>query len=88
MATVPMAHTLLLAGTLFALGLTGLPVRHKILFILMSLEVMLNATGLSFVPAGARWEQANNQVVLFLSYPWRRQRPRWVWRSCSKSTTA
>lgn len=59
MATLLMAHALLLAGTLFALGLTGLLVPHNILLILMSLEVMLNAAGLSFVAVGARREQVN-----------------------------
>jgi NADH-quinone oxidoreductase subunit K len=29
----------------------------------MSLEVMLNAAGLAFVVAGARWQQPDGQVV-------------------------
>ena len=29
----------------------------------MSLEVMLNASGLAFVVAGSRWQQADGQVV-------------------------
>jgi NADH-quinone oxidoreductase subunit K len=29
----------------------------------MSLEVMLNAAGLAFVVAGARWQQADGQVM-------------------------
>ena len=29
----------------------------------MSLEVMLNSAGLAFVVAGARWHQADGQVV-------------------------
>jgi NADH-quinone oxidoreductase subunit K len=29
----------------------------------MSLEVMLNAAGLAFVAAGARWHQADGQVM-------------------------
>jgi NADH-quinone oxidoreductase subunit K len=52
-----------LAGVLFALGLLGVLVRRNIIFILMSLEVMLNAAGLAFVVAGARWAQADGQVV-------------------------
>ncbi len=63
MATVPMMDALLVAGILFALGVTGLLVRRNILFILMSLEVMLNAAGLAFVAAGARWGQTDGQVV-------------------------
>ena len=54
---------LLLAAVLFALGLAGLLVRRNIVFILMSLEVMLNASGLAFVAAGQKWQQADGQVV-------------------------
>ena len=41
----------------------GLLVRRNLLFILMSLEVMLNAAGLAFVVAASRWGQADGQVV-------------------------
>jgi NADH-quinone oxidoreductase subunit K len=34
-----------------------------LIFVLMSLEVMLNAAGLAFVVAGSRWHQADGQVV-------------------------
>jgi NADH-quinone oxidoreductase subunit K len=63
MASVPMHQGLLLAGILFALGLTGLLVRRNVIFILMSLEIMLNAAGLAFVVAGSRWGQADGQIV-------------------------
>ena len=48
---------------MFALGLTGLLVRRNMIFILMSLEIMLNAAGLAFVVAGSRWGQADGQIV-------------------------
>lgn len=53
----------LLAGVLFALGLIGVLVRRNIIFVLMSIEVMLNAAGLAFVVAGAQWGQPDGQVV-------------------------
>jgi NADH-quinone oxidoreductase subunit K len=53
----------MLAGILFALGVIGLLVRRNLIFILMSLEIMLNAAGLAFVTAGARWAQADGQVM-------------------------
>lgn len=53
----------MLASVLFALGLIGLLVRRNIIFMLMSIEIMLNAAGLAFVVAGARWEQADGQVM-------------------------
>jgi NADH-quinone oxidoreductase subunit K len=55
---------LLLAGVLFALGLIGLLVRRNVIFMLMSIEIMLNAAGLAFVVAGSRWGQADGQVML------------------------
>lgn len=66
MTGIPMEHGLALAGTLFSIGLIGLMVRRNILFILMSLEVMMNATALAFVVAGARWGQADGQVMFIL----------------------
>jgi len=54
---------LLLATILFALGLIGLLVRRNLIFILMSIEVMLNAAGLAFVAAGAQWGQPDGQVM-------------------------
>jgi NADH-quinone oxidoreductase subunit K len=58
-----MEHGLFLAGLLFALGLMGLLVRRNVLFMLISVEVMLNAAGLAFVVAGMRWGQAEGQVM-------------------------
>ena len=58
-----MEHGLLLAGALFSLGLVGLLVRRNILFILMSVEIMMNAAALAFVMAGARWHQADGQIM-------------------------
>ena len=63
MAVVPMEHGLLLAGGLFVLGLVGVLVRRNIVFILMSIEIMLNAAGLAFVVAGSRWQQPDGQVM-------------------------
>lgn len=66
MSAIPMEHGLALAGLLFSLGLLGLMVRRNILFVLMSLEVMMNATALAFVVAGSRWVQADGQVMFIL----------------------
>ncbi len=65
MAAVPMEHGLMLAAVLFGLGLTGVLVRRNIIFVLLSLEIMLNAAALAFVVAGAHWGQADGQVMFF-----------------------
>ena len=60
---IPLEHGLLLAGALFVLGLIGVMVRRNIIFMLLSIEIMLNAAGLAFVVAGARWGQPDGQVM-------------------------
>ncbi len=61
-----MEHGLVVAGVLFCLGLTGLMVRRNLLFMLMSIEIMMNAAALAFVVAGSRWAQADGQVMYIL----------------------
>ncbi len=63
MASIPMEHGLILAAVLFLLGLGGLLARRNLLFILLSIEIMLNAAGLAFVVAGSRWAQADGQIM-------------------------
>lgn len=60
---VPVEHVLVLATALFLLGLTGVLVRRNILFLLMSLEIMMNACGLALVVAGQRWAEADGQIM-------------------------
>jgi NADH-quinone oxidoreductase subunit K len=55
-----------LALMLFLLGMVGLLARRGLVFVLMSIEIMLNAAGLLFVTAGARWGDADGQVMFIL----------------------
>lgn len=64
--TVPLEHGLILAATLFSLGLLGVMVRRNIIFILLSLEIMMNATGLAFVMVGAHYGEADGQIMFML----------------------
>ena len=66
MTTIPLDHALMLAAILFALGVAGVLMRRNIVFVLMSLEVVLNAAGLAFVAAGARWGEPDGQVMFVL----------------------
>ncbi len=63
MDMVPAQHGLILSGILFALGVVGLLARRNVIYMLMSIEVMLNAAGLAFVAAAARWAQPDGQVM-------------------------
>jgi NADH-quinone oxidoreductase subunit K len=64
--SIPLDHVLLLSALLFICGLLGLMMRRNIIFILVSLEVMLNSSAVAFVAAGARWGQADGQIVFML----------------------
>lgn len=50
---IPLTHGLILAAILFVTGLTGLVIRRNLLFMLIGLEIMINASALAFVVAGA-----------------------------------
>ncbi len=63
MTEVPLTHGLIVAGVLFGLGVLGVLARRNLIVVLMSIEVMLNAAGLAFVLAGARWMQTDGQVM-------------------------
>ena len=66
MAEVPLEHGLWLAMALFALGLLTLLTRRNIIFMLLGIEIMLNAAGLAFVLGGASWGQPDGQVMFIL----------------------
>lgn len=65
MMSTPIATeiVMLLAGLLFVLGIVGVIIRKNIIFMLLSVEIMLNAAGLAFVAAGSRWVQPDGQVM-------------------------
>jgi NADH-quinone oxidoreductase subunit K len=66
MTPLPIMEGMLLAAALFVLGLLGVLVRRNILFMLLSLEIMLNAAGLAFIVAGARWGQPDGQAMFLV----------------------
>jgi NADH-quinone oxidoreductase subunit K len=66
MSPATLQFTLLLAGILFSLGLLGVLVRRNLLFVLMSIEIMINAAALAFVAAGSRWGEPDGQVMFLM----------------------
>lgn len=62
-AGIPIEHGMALAAILFLIGLVGVVARRNALFILFSVEIMLNASGLAFICAGSLWAQADGQVM-------------------------
>ena len=65
MADVSMMTGLILAGILFIIGLVGVLARRDIIFILLSIEIMLNACGLAFIVVGSALNQPDGQVMYF-----------------------
>ena len=63
MKNLPVEAGLILAGILFMLGLISVLIRRNIIFMLISVEIMLNAAGLAFIVAGARWGQPDGQAM-------------------------
>jgi NADH-quinone oxidoreductase subunit K len=54
---------MILAAILFMLGIAGVIIRKNIIFMLLSVEIMLNASGLAFIAAGAKWAQPDGQIM-------------------------
>lgn len=60
---IPVSHALMLCAILFAIGLVGVMARRNVLFMLMSLEIMMNSTALAFVIGGNIWGSPDGQVM-------------------------
>ncbi len=52
------------AAALFLIGMAGVMLRRDLLYVLMSLEIMINAAALAFIVAAARWHQPDGQVMV------------------------
>ena len=65
MAEINMMTGLVVAGILFGLGLIGVLVRRNIIFIILSIEIMLNACGLAFIVVGYTLKQPDGQAMYF-----------------------
>jgi len=64
---VPLELYQILAGVLFAIGVTGVLFRRNILVIFMCVELMLNAANISLVAFGRSLGSMDGQVVVFFA---------------------
>lgn len=62
-SSVPIEAGLIVAGILFMLGMISVLIRRNVIFMLISVEIMLNAAGMAFIVAGSKWMQADGQVM-------------------------
>ena len=67
MATIPLQHGLILAGILFSLGFIGVITRRNIFFMLLAVEIMLNAVNLTFVAFADALDDIGGQVYVFFT---------------------
>ena len=61
--SIPLTQGMLLAGVLFAFGLIGLLVRRNLIFMLMSVEIMMNAANINLVAFSHYLESMAGQLV-------------------------
>lgn len=59
-------HFLIVSGLMFVIGALGVLVRHNIIVILLSVEIMLNAANLSFVTFSKMHGDIGGQVISLL----------------------
>ncbi|MBE0597201.1 MAG: NADH-quinone oxidoreductase subunit NuoK [Desulfuromonadales bacterium] len=64
---VPMSHILIFSALMFFLGFACVLARRNLIMILIGVEIMLNAVGVTLVGASALWRQVDGQIfVIFL----------------------
>lgn len=64
---VPAHHALIVSAILFVIGLVGVMARRNVLFMLMSLEIMMNSAALAFVVGVICGARQTGRLCLFLS---------------------
>ena len=62
---IPLSWYLILAATLFLLGMLGFFVKRNVISLLLSVEIMLNAVNLTFVAFSSRNGQISGQIFVF-----------------------
>ncbi len=64
---VPLSYYLILSGFVFLTGVVGVLIRRNIIVILLSVELMLNATNINFVAFSEYFHNVAGQVFVFFA---------------------
>ncbi len=64
---VPISYYVVLSGLVFLIGLVGVLTRRNIIVILLSIELMLNATNINFVAFSSYLGNLSGQVFVFFA---------------------
>jgi NADH-quinone oxidoreductase subunit K len=65
--TIPLSYYLVLSGIVFLTGVVGVLLRRNIIIILLSVELMLNATNINFVAFSQYFHDVSGQVFVFFA---------------------
>jgi NADH-quinone oxidoreductase subunit K len=64
---VPLSYYMILSAIVFVTGLVGVLIRRNIIIILLSIELMLNATNINFVAFSYYLHDISGQVFVFFA---------------------
>ena len=64
---VPLSYYLVLSAIVFITGVVGVLIRRNIILILLSVELMLNATNINFVAFSRYFNSVAGQVFVFFA---------------------
>lgn len=65
--TIPLSYYVALSAVVFLTGVVGVLIRRNIIIILLSVELMLNATNINFVAFSAYFHNVAGQVFVFFA---------------------
>ena len=65
--TVPLSYYVALSAVVFLTGLLGVLVRRNVIIILLSVELILNATNINFVAFSQAFHNIAGQVFVFFA---------------------
>jgi NADH-quinone oxidoreductase subunit K len=64
---IPLSYYVILSAIVFTTGLVGVLIRRNIIIILLSIELMLNATNINFVAFSRYLGNVSGQVFVFFT---------------------
>jgi len=65
--TIPISYYLILSAIVFFTGIMGVLIRRNIIAILLSVELILNATNINFVAFSEHLQDLGGQVFVFFA---------------------
>ena len=65
--SIPLSYYLILSATLFSIGVVGVMARRNAIVVLMSIELMLNASNLTFIAFAKYRQDMNGHVFAFFN---------------------